>query len=424
MKFCPKCGAKLAVSDKFCDRCGTDVSTITGPKPKLNQANNVKTNQIGHPQSINAAQKAKLSRNQRIRKNCMTILACVLMIAAAGIVFFTLQSRNSKNTAQADFNKTAQELGFDKASKIKPKDTAGLAISYAHMHFKDDPNWDKIFDEAENGDLNIKALPEYDFDDYKVQAPKDGRVVVLNDETGYVVTNISHPAKSHITYVTKKGPSKEIFFPTLAKKVVKSSPNTKKQVKQVHHLIKQINMQDKVDPSQNTSGLDDDSSANSNSDSDSDSSNSDSNSSDTLSWNDDKEEKLADFMDSFGKKMDQDYDEYNGDDSLHTAAGQDYPDIFDDETFKLYSDDDPDGSEIDLAWDPKLEKDDDDLYHVVAIFNANVKGPEQHITYIFCIYNKKPVVLVDQTTNGDAVKVKETSNSDVNDAFKEIIAEK
>ena len=80
------------------------------------------------------------------------------------MIFFTLQS-NNQNADQAAFAQTAKSLGFEKVDKLSPKDTAGLAISYAHMHFKDDPSWDKTFDDAENGDLHIKALPEYEFGD-------------------------------------------------------------------------------------------------------------------------------------------------------------------------------------------------------------------------------------------------------------------
>ena len=118
--------------------------------------------------------------------------------------------------------------------------------------------------------------------------------------------------------------------------------------------------------------------------------------------------------------MKQDYEEYNGDDSIKTDAGETYPDDFDDRTFKLYSDDDKDGKKIDIVYDPDLEKDDYD-YHVVAIFNADVGNPGQHITYFFCVYDNEPVVLVDQTTNGDDCMVKETDNKDLKSSFAKIL---
>ena len=141
-----------------------------------------------------------------------------------------------------------------------------------------------------------------------------------------------------------------------------------------------------------------------------------------LSWNDSKEEKLSDFMSDFGDKMDQDYDEYIGDEQLKTRAGEEYPDIFKDGKMKLVDDSDKDADEsesIDIGWDPELKKKYD--YQVVSIFNYNDDDAEQHITYLFCVHDNQPIVLVDQTTNGNYIAVKETANKDVKSVFADII---
>ena len=141
-----------------------------------------------------------------------------------------------------------------------------------------------------------------------------------------------------------------------------------------------------------------------------------------LSWNDSKEEKLSDFMSDFGDKMDQDYDEYTGDEQLKTRAGEEYPDIFKDGKMKLVDDSDKDadeGESIDIGWDPELKKKYD--YQVVSIFNYNDDDAEQHITYLFCVHDNQPIVLVDQTTNGNYIAVKETANKDVKSSFADII---
>lgn len=46
---------------------------------------------------------------------------------------------------------------------------------------------------------------------------------------------------------------------------------------------------------------------------------------------------------------------------------------------------------------------------------------EQHITYLFCVHDNHPIVLVDQTTNGNYIAVKETANKDVKSGFADII---
>lgn len=422
MKYCPKCGAKLSVQDKFCDHCGADVSGVPAAGqnnlrrqiPQMQPAPQAINNQPNMGKRPSKKPQSKIDKNRKIRNNCLIIAACVLFLAAAGMIFFTLQS-NNQNADQAAFAQTAKSLGFEKVDKLSPKDTAGLAISYAHMHFKDDPSWDKAFDDAENGDLHIKALPEYEFGDYRVKAPRDGMVYVLDPDTGYVVSDVHNVSNSKVTYISRKGRSKSVFFPTLAKKV--SHSLTKQRVQRiVHQVYVGDENGNEIDSDEDESSRDS-SSSESNSDEDSNSSDED------VSWSDDKEEELADFMDSFGKKMKQDYEEYNGDDSIKTDAGETYPDDFDDRTFKLYSDDDKDGKKIDIGYDPDLEKDDYD-YHVVAIFNADVGNPEQHITYFFCVYDNEPVVLVDQTTNGNDCMVKETDNKDLKSSFAKILTSK
>lgn len=119
-------------------------------------------------------------------------------------------------------------------------------------------------------------------------------------------------------------------------------------------------------------------------------------------------------MDDFGNKMDQDYVEYTGNEPLKTIAGEKYPNIFDDEDFELIGN----NKKINIGWDPELKKDYD--YHVVSIFNSDGDGGEEHITYLFCIHDNQPIALVDQTTNGNAIKVKETANQDVRKGFAKI----
>lgn len=60
-------------------------------------------------------------------------------------------------------------------------------------------------------------------------------------------------------------------------------------------------------------------------------------------------------------------------------------------------------------------------YKVVAIYNHG--NYEFHITYFFAFYNGQPVVLVDQTTNGDRIRAKVTNNQKLKAYFTRIAAE-
>ncbi|MGN1272495.1 MAG: DUF4767 domain-containing protein [Lactobacillus sp.] len=396
MRYCPKCGAKLTSNDKYCDRCGTFV----GVKKQVQPAS----------ASTNAVNKT-LNKNSRIRRNCLIIAACVMILAAGGVVFFTLQSENNANAIpfigsnkKANFDDTVKSLGF-KNKKISPSDMAGLTISFAHMSFPDDSDWKEAFDDAENGDLNVQSYPKYDFGDYEVEAPSGGAVYVVTPKVGYVVSDVEHPEQAKVTFVSSKGQGKQVDLPSLTQQVKdKTSSDEVQKVAQKVYVTKKSTIKE------------------SDSDSSSSSSSSEESSSDDISWDDDKESQLADFMDSFGKKMKQDYDEYDGHDSIKTLAGEKYPDDLENHDVKLYSDDSSKKQMIDIGWDPELEKDYD--YHVVSIFNCNVGNPEDHITYLFCVHDDKPVALVDQTTNGDAIMVKETSNQDVRTAFANILENK
>lgn len=392
MKYCPKCGNRLDANAKYCDKCGTDVSTVNQPKIQPTQANIQK---VATPSS------PKKAKSDKVRRNCLIIAACVVLLAAGGAVFFTLQSQNMTNALPfVSHNKRdemAEKIGYSPDKKMSSKNMAGFTIAYARMHFHDDPDWDEVFEKAENGNLNIASYPEYSFGDYDVKAPANGAVYVVSPEVGYVVSDVDHPRDAQVTFInSKKGAAKPVYFHALAQKVAVSS-----------HKADVQSYGKKVDVSENSTAPKSTKTENTKKDSDS-----------SLSWSDAKEEKMADFMNDFGEKMDQDYDEYTGNDPLKTPTGEKYPDIFDDMTFERY---DQDNKKINIGWDPELKKDYD--YHVVSIFNYNGDSAEQHITYLFCIYDDQPVALVDQTTNGDAIKVKETANKDVRKGFEKIVNE-
>ena len=404
MKYCPKCGAKLSPNDKYCDHCGT---YIAAKKLIQNVASQPSVNQ-NRPNTSKPVPVPSTNTNSRIRRNCLIVAACVVLLAAGGTVFFTLQSENQANalpfigkSKTASFDDTAKSLGFtDK--KMSPKDMAGLSISFAHMHFPDDSDWDQAFDDAEDGNLNVQSYPKYDFGDYEVEAPTGGAVYVVSPKVGYVVSDIDHPEQAKVTFVSDKGQGKSVDLPSLTRQVQNKSSkaDVQKVVKRVYITKKSTIKSSDADSESNNDSKE-------------------SNSDGKVSWDEDKESQLAEFMDSFGKKMKQDYDEYDGHKSLETLAGEKYPDDLSNRTFKLYSDNSKKTETIDIGWDPSLKKDYD--YHVVSIFNCNVGNPEQHITYLFSVYDGQPVALVDQTTNGSDCMVKETANQEVRTAFANIL---
>jgi len=109
-------------------------------------------------------------------------------------------------------------------------------------------------------------------------------------------------------------------------------------------------------------------------------------------WNDDKDAKLKKFINQWAPTMNQTYLQYDGKDSIKTSAGTTYPDDLKHVTVA--------GNKTSISWNKNGNG--NYKYNVVAIYNYN--GSETasaaHITYFFAFHNDKPVVLVDQSTNG------------------------
>ena len=129
-------------------------------------------------------------------------------------------------------------------------------------------------------------------------------------------------------------------------------------------------------------------------------------------WNSDKQDELDDFFDDWATGMDQEYEKYDGTGQIATAAGEQFPKDFN----KMYLN----GQKVSMGYEPTGKGNND--YNVVAIYNYDKGQAASHITYFFAFHDGKPIVLVDETTNGDQVRIKETANKDLIDGFNQIAA--
>lgn len=131
-------------------------------------------------------------------------------------------------------------------------------------------------------------------------------------------------------------------------------------------------------------------------------------------WNSDKESKFESFFADWSAGMNQDYTKYTGG-QLRTASGSEFPAMFD----RFDVNDKP----VTIGLSKNGEGNND--YNVVAIYNHNshTAPAAGHITYFFAFHNGEPVVLVDQTTNGDRIKATVTENKKLSDGFDRIANE-
>ncbi|APU70982.1 DUF4767 domain-containing protein [Companilactobacillus crustorum] len=109
-------------------------------------------------------------------------------------------------------------------------------------------------------------------------------------------------------------------------------------------------------------------------------------------WNSDKDVKLKEFINQWAPTMHQSYVKYDGKHSLNISNGTTYPDDL--KHVKIGN------NNASIGWN-KTGKG-NYQYNVVAIYNynENESSLSDHITYFFTFHNGKPIVLVDQTTNG------------------------
>lgn len=129
-------------------------------------------------------------------------------------------------------------------------------------------------------------------------------------------------------------------------------------------------------------------------------------------WNSEKQDKLDDFLDDWATTMNQEYEKYDGDGQITTAAGEKFPRDFN----RVYVN----GQKVSLSYEPSGKGNAD--YNVVAIYNYDKDEGASHITYFFTFHKNRPIVLVDETTNGDKVMAKETENRDLINGFNSIAA--
>lgn len=130
-------------------------------------------------------------------------------------------------------------------------------------------------------------------------------------------------------------------------------------------------------------------------------------------WNKKKDKKLEKFIDTWSESVSQIYEKYDGKHSLENLAGTTYPKAFSQKQFTLND------KNVTLKWsnDGKGKAD----YNVVAIYNDDFKDKNWHLTYLFCIHNKKPVVLLDQGKNVNPMILTKATDKNLQAGFAKIV---
>lgn len=130
-------------------------------------------------------------------------------------------------------------------------------------------------------------------------------------------------------------------------------------------------------------------------------------------WNKKKDKKLEKFIGTWSETVSQIYEKYDGKHSLENLAGTTYPAVFKQRQFSLND------KNVTLDWSNNGRGKAD--YNVVAIYNDDFKDKNWHLTYLFCIHNKKPVVLLDQGKNVNPMILTKAQDKNLQNGFARIV---
>lgn len=122
-----------------------------------------------------------------------------------------------------------------------------------------------------------------------------------------------------------------------------------------------------------------------------------------------KAKKLDDTMQNRSKAKKYNYAKYDGKHALKVSGGRLYPDTFKKDKFTL------DGKKISIGWAP--EGGDTFAYKVMAIYNHDFDQHGNHETFLFCLHDKKPIVLVDRTKTGNTINLARSTDQSLNKQF-------
>lgn len=128
-------------------------------------------------------------------------------------------------------------------------------------------------------------------------------------------------------------------------------------------------------------------------------------------WNTAKTAKLKTAVNNWGKKSGQTYQFYDGKKNLKTKKGATYTGVLATNRFVLNK------KSIKIGYSPTGKAKYD--YNVLAIANDDFKS--WHNTYLFCLKSDKPVILLDQSRNGNPIVVKVVKDTSLNKIFSQLV---
>lgn len=150
----------------------------------------------------------------------------VVVLAVAGTIFYTSKGVNHSNQ-KVDTPTTAQ-----KVDKLSMKQVAGLTIVYTHLKYRDNTNWQHIYQISKDKKVSIRKYRQYQFSDYMAKAKTGEYVYVLNKEAVFAISNKNKKSKAVVAIGDNKHELGSQKLTTIYKKVF-ADKQAKKQYQNV-----------------------------------------------------------------------------------------------------------------------------------------------------------------------------------------------
>lgn len=195
--FCPNCGKKIDSGSNFCPYCGANlVSGKFAPKKTINnQASKkpivkpVKSANISTAEQLGLTRKRvnsnRLKKHKRIKTLPIVIAIIVLLIAGTGL-------------AVGNYFRQEAELNSIPKDKL-----AGLAITYAHVHYPQNEAWKQVYRQAFKGNVSVAKRKHYEINGIELEATKGNSLYVINDKVAYTIE--AHGKNSQSDFILSDG---------------------------------------------------------------------------------------------------------------------------------------------------------------------------------------------------------------------------
>lgn len=135
----------------------------------------------------------------------------------------------------------------------------------------------------------------------------------------------------------------------------------------------------------------------------------------TQRWDDHKATTLDQRMQDYAKQRKVSLTKYDGKHALKVSGGRLYPDTFKNDSFYL------NGQKISIGWSPQGEHKYD--YDVMSIYNHDIDNQGRHETFLFCLHDDQPIVLVDTTKEGNRINLVVSKDKTLSDNFSQVMAQ-